>query len=107
MDYVEINEPMRRFVEFRLDRLSLAGGVFEVLQLGLAYDVVLCFDVVGHLEHAETMRDICAAVAPGGELVVTWDNWGDGMHEHKDYDFKGLLHGCGLVEQSEMIWGRP
>lgn len=108
VDFCEINGPSRAFLEFRLDRLQLAGGVWATLQSGLEYDKVLCMDVVGHLSDPLLLAQVSRAVASGGTLCINWDNWDDGVHAHADFPFTHLLAECGLRPGANgSLWLRP
>jgi 2-polyprenyl-3-methyl-5-hydroxy-6-metoxy-1,4-benzoquinol methylase len=112
VDFLEPNEPMREFMQLRLTRLGIQSRIVTMLEelQGQQYEMVLCLDVIGHLaEPVETMTALCALVAPGGELRVSWDNWPDGVHGNEDVDFKGIFRQAGLeplVAGYDTMWKR-
>jgi SAM-dependent methyltransferase len=85
---------------------------------GQAFDVILCSEVLEHLEDPQAaVRHMSAALVPGGRMVITvphrWEYWGpqDEFAGHRRRferaELVDLVRSHGLVVRHVRVWGFP
>ena len=89
-------------------RMSFEGADLNTFSEPGAYDLVLCVDVLEHIEDdVRVMKNLCGSLKPGGLMVISTpsDKGGSDVHEEHDSSFIGehVRDGYGIREIGDKL----
>jgi len=112
VDALELDEEARNIAEKRLGRRVMSSPLPEIREVAdAAYDLIVAFDVIEHIEDDRAaLASIASKLKPGGTLVLTvpahawlWSKHDTANHHKRRYSKRALKQ---LIERSPLKLGK-